>query len=48
MKKLIRRLIFLLIVAGLLYYKADTVKFLWKEATFYLHEHTETELKGKQ
>ena len=48
MKKLIRRLIFLLIVAGLLYYKADTVKFLWKEATFYLHEHTETELKVKQ
>ena len=48
MKKLVRRLLFLLIVAALLYYKADTVKFLWKEATFYLHEHTETELKVKK
>jgi len=47
-KKLVRRLIFLLIVAALLYYKADTVKFLWKEATFYLHEHTETELRVKK
>ena len=48
MKKLVRRLVFLLLVAALLYYKGDMVRFLWQEATFYLHDHTETELKVKK
>ena len=48
MKKLFRRLIFLLMVLTVVYYNMDTVKLLWQEATFYLSEHTETELKVKK
>ncbi|MBR4289588.1 MAG: C39 family peptidase [Oscillospiraceae bacterium] len=48
MKKLFRRLILLLIVLAVAYFNADTVKLLWREATFYLSEHTETELKVKR
>ena len=48
MKKFFRRLFFLLMVLTVLYYFGDTVKLLWQEATFYLHEHTETELKVKK
>ena len=48
MKKFFRRLIFLLMVLTVCYYHADTVKMLWQEATFYMKEHTETELKVKK
>ena len=48
MKKFFRRLIFLLIVLTIAWFHADTVKLLWREATFYLSEHTETELKVKK
>jgi len=47
-KKFFRRLIFLLIVLTIAWFHADTVKLLWREATFYLSEHTETELKVKK
>lgn len=47
-KKFFRRLIFWLMVLTVLYYHMDTVKMLWQEATFYMHEHTETELKVKK
>lgn len=50
MKKFFRRLIFLLIVLAVVWAWShkDTVKLLWREATFYLSEHTETELKVKK
>jgi hypothetical protein len=46
-RKLFRRLIFLTLVLALVWFNMDTVKLLWQEATFYLSEHTETELKVK-
>ena len=48
MKKFFRRLIFLALVLALVWFNLDTVKLLWQEATFYLTEHTETELKIKK
>lgn len=48
MKKLFRRIILLLMVLTVCWFYSDKVKLLWQEATFYLHEHTETELKIKK
>ena len=48
MKKLFRRIILLLMVLTVCWFYSDNVKLLWQEATFYLHEHTETELKIKK
>ena len=47
MRKFFRRLIFLALILALVWFNLDTVKLLWQEATFYLSEHTETELKVK-
>ena len=48
LRRFFRRLIFLLIVAAVLYTQADTVKLLWQEVSFYWTDHTETELKVKK
>ena len=47
-KKHFRRLILLLMVLTVCWFYSDKVKLLWQEATFYLHEHTLTELKVKK
>ena len=48
MKKFFRRLILLMVVLAISYWQMDTLKLVWREATFYLSEHTETELKIKK
>ena len=48
MKKFFRRLILLMVVLAIAYWQMDTLKLVWREATFYLSEHTETELKIKK
>ena len=47
-KKFFRRLILLMVVLAIAYWQMDTLKLVWREATFYLSEHTETELKIKK